>query len=300
MNVVSVYLDFYCTFELLKVLLRREEKLMQLTQSLQTIFISLIGLLLVIYGIDKITNAIKLKKPDNVFFGRISEGKLVETRDDQGRLIQHYYSLQVVYPDGNKQVSSGFKSTVSYEKDEKIYLYKDNDNVYINEKENISALSGLFLCFAGVALALTIILNQYAGELAASYALAFIFLFLGLSLFFNWYNDHKLNLKEYKGEISDVLLYQNESNNRGGKGLFKTNTYYPLIKAEIEGKEKTFLSKYGSSASSVFKTGKTSSFFYDKETNRIIERISTKGTLIASIVFFAIFALGLISSFIGG
>ena len=63
--------------------------------SIQTIFLVLLGAAVFVVGTTNIRAYLRLQKPGNMLSGKVLSAKLVEKRDKEERLIQHYYEMMV-------------------------------------------------------------------------------------------------------------------------------------------------------------------------------------------------------------
>ena len=76
--------------------------------TFQTIVLVLIGAAVFALGTINIRGHFRMKRPGVLFKGKVLNVKLLERRDKEDRLIQHYYELQVqcrtclLYTSGSK------------------------------------------------------------------------------------------------------------------------------------------------------------------------------------------------------
>ena len=69
--------------------------------------------------------------------------------------------------------------------------------------------------------------------------LVILLLLGGAITFSSFWKDRKKSLAMIEGEIVDILYYRTGDNKKFSKPV---ESYYPLIRCSVEGKEKTFLS----------------------------------------------------------
>lgn len=87
--------------------------------SIQTIFIVLIGAAVFVLGTSNLRACLRLRRKGALITGKVMNARLVEKRDPQGKLIQHYYELTLSCHEGNnKTFQQKLNSTRQYEKGE--------------------------------------------------------------------------------------------------------------------------------------------------------------------------------------
>ena len=231
--------------------------------TFQTIVLVLIGAAVFALGTINIRGHFRMKRPGVLFKGKVLNVKLLERRDKEDRLIQHYYELQVQCRTTDKTFNIKIKSTTEYEKGEEIQLMQNGDQITMVSNKSISLGIAILIALAGCI------------------------------TFFSYIKERGRNLTEIQGEIVDVLFYRTGDNKKFSKPI---ESYYPLIQCTIDGKEKIFLSSYNSSRPSVYKIGQKMKLFYDKETKSIVEKRMSPGLLVAAAVLWCLALVGLISS----
>lgn len=260
----------------------------------QTIVLVLIGAAVFVLGTTNIRGHFRMKRPGMVFKGKVLNAKLVERRDKEDRLIQHYYELQVQCRTQNKTFNHQIKSTTEYEKGEEIQLMQNGGQITMVSNKSISLGIAILIAFAGMALAVFPVVYQNAGKKEGSLVLTVLLILAGCITFFSYMKERGRNLTEIQGEIVDVLYYRTGDNKRFSKPV---ESYYPLIRCTLDGKEKIFLSSYNSSRPNVYKVGREMKLFYDKETRSIVEKRTSPALLVAAAVLWCLALIGLISSF---
>ena len=260
----------------------------------QTIVLVLIGAAVFVLGTTNIRGHFRMKRPGMVFKGKVLNAKLVERRDKEDRLIQHYYELQVQCRTQNKTFNHKIKSTTEYEKGEEIQLMQNGGQITMVSNKSISLGIAILIAFAGMALAVFPVVYQNAGKKEGSLVLTVLLILAGCITFFSYMKERGRNLTEIQGEIVDVLYYRTGDNKRFSKPV---ESYYPLIRCTLDGKEKIFLSSYNSSRPNVYKVGREMKLFYDKETRSIVEKLTSPALLVAAAVLWCLGLIGLISSF---
>lgn len=263
--------------------------------SLEQIFMSLIGILLFMSGINGIQNAFLKKGKLRYVEGKVVDATLRSEKDEKDRLIRHYYSLSVNYFDTSHK-SIGLKSTKEYKENDPITLAISEDAVSIAEMRN-HPYSGIALFAAGVILIVATVFYKSYGALFASAAVSAVFLCIACSIYLAWYNDHSLHLTRTKGKIVDILIFQKENSQRR---LFKTVEKYPLVEYQRNNKTYHFLSK--NIAHTDDKIGKEVTFFTDRTGLYKTENSAGTLTLCVSIVVACIGIWGVVSTIlqIGG
>ena len=71
--------------------------------SIQTIFIVLIGAAVFVLGTSNLRACLRLRRKGALITGKVMNARLVEKRDPQGKLIQHYYELTLSCHEGNNK-----------------------------------------------------------------------------------------------------------------------------------------------------------------------------------------------------
>lgn len=261
--------------------------------TFQTIVLVLIGAAVFALGTINIRGHFRMKRPGVLFKGKVLNAKLLERRDKEDRLIQHYYELQVQCRTTDKTFNIKIKSTIEYEKGEEIQLMQNGDQITMVSNKSISLGIAILIAFAGMALAVFPVVYQSVSEKAGSLVLTVLLILAGCITFFSYIKERGRNLTEIQGEIIDVLFYRTGDNKKFSKPI---ESYYPLIQCTIDGKEKIFLSSYNSNRPSVYKIGQKMKLFYDKETKSIVEKRMSPGLLVAAAVLWCLALVGLISS----
>ena len=130
----------------------------------QTIVLVLIGAAVFVLGTTNIRGHFRMKRPGMVFEGKVLNAKLVERRDKEDRLIQHYYELQVQCRTQNKTFNHKIKSTTEYEKGEEIQLMQNGGQITMVSNKSISLGIAILIAFAGMALAVFPVVYQCGEE----------------------------------------------------------------------------------------------------------------------------------------
>lgn len=260
----------------------------------QTIVIMLIGAAVFVLGTSNMRAHFRMKRPGAVFTGKVLNVKLIERRDNEDRLIQHYYELQVQCKTANKTFNQKLKSTMEYEKGDEIRLMRNGNQIVPVNKKAISMAMAFLIALTGMLLAVFPTVYQNVGEREGSMVLVLMLLLAGCIAFLAYKKERGRNLTEIRGKIVDILYYRTGDNKKLSKPV---ESYYPLIQCTLHGKEKIFLSGYNSSRPNVYKKGKELSLFYDEEIGTIVEKRTSPALLVVAVVLWCLAAVGLISSF---
>ena len=264
---------------------------------IESLFLVLIGVLLLAAGVSSLDSVLRFRKPDSSYEGTVLASTLRTQIDEKERLIQRYYSLDTNYTDEKgARKTAGIRSTEQYYPGDPIRLMRQNNVLYPYIRSGTDTLSSIFLILSGVMMVITELLYVHVSMKAASLGLAGVFACLAVSLFRSWYRDSRLHLIPEEGTISELLCYREEKQERT---IFRTNTWYPVITYERDGRSYSFLSRNGEKSSTSFKVGKKVSFFFDPEAHCVLEKKAGPGTIAAAGVMAAIAAYGLIATLIG-
>lgn len=265
--------------------------------SIESIFLVLIGVLLLAAGVSSLDSVLRFQKPEASLEGTVLASTLRQQSDEKGRLIQRYYSLDTNYTDEHgARKTAGIRSTEQYYPGDQIRLTRQNHTLHPYIRSSTDALSSIFLILSGVMVVITELLYVHISMTAASLGLAGVFACLAISLFRSWYRDHRLQLIKEEGTITELLCYREEKQERT---IFRTNTWYPVITYEREGRTYSFLSRNGEKSSTSFRIGKQVSFFFDPEAHCVLEKKAGTGTIAAAGILAAIAAYGFIATMIG-
>lgn len=259
--------------------------------SIQAMFIVLIGAAIFVLGTSNLRACLRLRRKGAVIIGKVINARLVEKKDPQGKLIQHYYELTLSCRENNKTFQHRLNSTREYEKGEEIKLIRNAGKITPLNTGAVSAGMGLAIAIEGMLLAVFPVVYNNAGEKQGSLVLSALFLAGGFIALASCLGKRKRNLTEITGKITDVLYYRTEE-----KKLSKpVESYYPLIQYTMDGKQKTFLSSYNSSRESTYRKGSSVTFFYDADRQEIVEKKAGPAMIVLAVVLWVIAAVGLVS-----
>lgn len=262
--------------------------------SIQTVFLVLLGAAVFVVGTTNIRAYLRLQKPGNILSGRVLSSRLVQKRDKEERLIQHYYELMVQCSGGGKNCNEKINSTMEYEKGDEIKLVKNGDKTVLFSGKSITFGMALAITLAGMGIAVFPVVYQRTGEKAGSVILVLLLLLGGVVTLTSFVKDRKKSLVGIEGEIIDVLYYRTGENKKLSRPV---ESYYPLIRCSIHEKEKVFLSAYNSSTKGTYKVGAKVKLFYDEEQGTIVEKKASPVLAAAGGVFLLLALVGLISIF---
>lgn len=264
--------------------------------SIQTIFIILMGAAIFVIGTTNIRACLRLQKPGVILRGKVLSAKLVEKRDKEERLIQHYYELLVQCTEDGKTSNEKVSSTMEYEKGEEIALVRNGKKVVPISGKGITFGMALAITLAGMGLAVFPVVYQNNGEKEGSLILVILLILAGVICCSSFLRERKKGLIRIEGEIVDVLYYKTGEGKKFSKPV---ESYYPLIKCMIHEKEKTFLSAYNSSMKGSYKTGAKVKLFYDEAAKNIVEKKASPVLPVMAALFWLLALVGLLSIFLG-
>lgn len=257
--------------------------------NIQMIFIVLIGVAVFVMGTSNIRACLRLRRKDAVITGKVLSSRLVEKRNSQGKLIQHYYELTLSCRENNKTSQQKLNSTREYEKNDEIRLIRNSGKLTPLNTGAVSAGMGFIIAIEGMLLAVFPVVYQNRGEKQGYIVLALLFLVGGFIALAGYLGKKKKNLTEISGEITDILCYQTEE-----KKLSKSvESYYPLIRYEVDGKERLLLSSYNSSRETTYKKGAEITLYYDSDTQEIFEKKANPVMLVLAVVLWVFAVVGI-------
>lgn len=260
--------------------------------SIQIIFLVLLGAVVFVIGTTNIRAHLRQKNPENTLKGKVLSVKLVEKRDKEGRLVQHYYEMMMLCSSGRKTFHEKVNSTMEYETEDEMELIRNGDKLMPFSGKNLTLGMSLAITLAGMGLAVFPIVWQNNGEKEGSVVLVLLLILAGVISCSSFLKERKRSLLEISGEIIDILYYRTGDNKKFSKPV---TSYYPLVKCVIDGKEKTFLSSYNSSTKGAYQAGKKVKLFYDEENKRIVEKKASPVLIIMAVIFWLMALIGIIS-----
>ncbi len=254
--------------------------------NIQMIFIVLIGAAVFVLGTSNMRACLRIRRKGTVIAGKVLSSRLIEKRNPEGKLVQHYYELILSCREDNKKLQQKLNSTREYKKGDEIKLIRNSGKLTPLNTEAVSAGMGFAIAIEGMLVAVFPIVYQNVGEKQGSLVLIFLFLIGGFITLFSYLAKKKRNLDEIAGKIIDVLCYQTEEK----KFSKSVESYYPLIQYELNGKERILLSNYNSSRESTYKKGAEVALYYDSDTQEIVEKKANPAMMVltAALWLFAI------------
>lgn len=262
--------------------------------SIQTVFIVLLGAAVFVIGTTNIRAYLRLRRPGAVRKGKVLSSRLVEKRDKENRLIQHYYELMVQCSGGGKTSNEKISSTMEYEKGDEIELIQNGARMVPFSGRTVTFGMALAITLAGMGLAVFPVVYQNTGEKEGSVVLVLLLILAGGIACSSFLRERRKNLVELEGEIKDILYYRTGENKRFSKPV---ESYYPLIRCVIHEKEKIFLSAYNSSTKGTYKIGGRVKLFYDEEGKNIVEKKASPILMVLAVVFWLLALTGILSIF---
>lgn len=260
--------------------------------TIQMIFLVLLGAAIFVVGTTNIRAYLRLQKPGNILSGKVLSSRLIQKRDGEERLVQHYYELMVQCSGGGKTYNRKIDSTMEYEKGDEVKLVKNGDKVVLFSGKQITFGMALAITLVGMGVAVFPVVYQNSGEKAGSVILVILLILGGLITFSSFMRDRRKNLTGIDGEIVDILYYRTGDNKKLSRPV---ESYYPLIRCGIHGKEKTFLSSYNSSTKGTYKAGAKVKLFYDEQQGNIVEKKASPVLVVAAGIFWLLALVGIIA-----
>lgn len=264
--------------------------------SIQTIFLVLLGVAVFVIGTTNIRGCLRLRKPENMLNGKVISSKLVEKRDKEERLIQHYYELMVLCSGGGKTFHEKIKSTMAYDTGDELRLVRNGGQIVPFTGKNVTLGTAFAITFAGMGLAVFPIVSLKNGEKAGSAILVLLLILAGVVAFSSFMKDRKKSLSPLEGEIADILYYRTGDNKKFSRPVV---SYYPLIGCTVHEREKVFLSSYNSSTKGTYKIGAKVRLFYDEEHKSIVEKKASPVLAGIAVIFWLFALVGIVSVFGG-
>lgn len=263
--------------------------------DIQSIFTVLAGTAVFVLGTTGIRDYMRTKRAGNIFKGRVTDSKLVQKRDNENKLIGHYYELTVQYKGSTGFVNKLIKSVEEYVKGDEVDLILKDGTPAVYDNKKVGIIPLILMTLSGISLAVFPVVYRNVGEKQGSIALAMFFMLIGI-LFISMYMSNKgSNLLPIKGKIKELLCHKSESNS---KILKPKNTYYPIIEYIHGEKEGLFLSAYNSSNEAIYKIGKSITIFYDEDRKCIVERKPNPFLLVFAVIFIGMACLGIVTLFV--
>ncbi|MGN1381762.1 MAG: hypothetical protein ACI4W2_02980 [Eubacterium sp.] len=261
--------------------------------SWQTIFIIAVGILLLYSGLSNFGSSFKIKKRYGIYQGKVQKSVPHALHDKKGRLVQHYWDLDIRYKKDNQIVPARIKSSSQYDKGETVYVAESGDKVLIADSERASSGIGISLVIAGLGVIAAPYIYKHAGMIWASLTVVAILVLIGLALFLGYLHEKPGNLEKINGTITDLLLYQTD---RETRMIASPKHWYPLITYERNGEKREYLSKISSNYQSSFKTGESVQLYFDPERNCIVEKKPATRLIVMAVILWSIAFLGCIST----
>lgn len=260
--------------------------------NIQTVFLALLGVVVFVIGTTNIRAYLRQNRPGNILDGKVLSVKLVEKRDKEERLIQHYYELVVQCTGGGKTFNEKVKSTMQYEKGDETKLVRNGGKVVLFSEKAVTFGSALAITLAGMGLAVFPVVYRRNGERDGSVVLVLLLILAGAIALSSYMRDRRKKLAGIQGEIVDILYYRRGENKKFSK---PTESYYPLIKCTVGDKEKVFLSAYNSNTRGTYKTGAKIKLFYDEEKGEIVEKKASPVLVVLAVIFWLMALTGIVS-----
>lgn len=266
--------------------------------TLENIFVVVIGAVIFVMGTTALRNQLRIKKAGNVREGVILRSKHIERKDKEGYLIQNYYEVRVEFSEGSHKSQCTIRSVSEYREGEKVLLVSEpmsQEKWRIHDVGNAPVFGPWVVILAGIIIASIPVVQQRYGEMAVSVMIVAVMLLTGAALVWRYISDKRRDTTPIKATVVDILKYQ-----KGQKKKFSqpSVSYYPILKYEWNGEEKTMRSYYNSSTATAYKVGTERTLYWDNEKKCILERGPRLGMLIGGIVLVAFALTGVISTVI--
>lgn len=260
--------------------------------NIQTVFLILLGVVVFVIGTTNIRMYLRQSRPGNMLTGKVLSARLVEKRDREERLIQHYYELVVQCFDGSKNFHEKVNSTMQYEKGDEIKLVRSGGKPALASEKAVTLGTALAITLAGMGLAVFPVVYLRNGERDGSIVLILLLILAGIISLSSFMRERGKNLTEMQGEIIDILYFTRGENKKFAK---PAESYYPLIRCVIQEKEKVFLSAYNSSTKGSYKKGAKVKLFYDAGQERIVEKKASPVLVVLAAAFWLMALVGMVS-----
>lgn len=261
--------------------------------SIQTVFLTLLGAVVFVIGTTNIRAYLWQRGPGNTLDGKVLSARLIEKRDKEDRLIQHYYELMVQCAGGGKTFNEKLNSTMQYEKGDALKLVRNGDGSFQLFSERAVTLGqAVTITLAGMGLAVFPVIYQNGGEREGSAILAGLLVLGGVVAFSSYWKERRKKLAQVDGEIIDILYYKRGEDKKFSKAAM---SYYPLIRCIAKGRERVFLSAYNSSTKGAYKAGAKVKLFYDEAHGKIVERKAGPMLVVLAAAFWLMAIAGIVS-----
>ena len=266
--------------------------------TLENIFVVVIGVVIFVMGTTALRNQLRIKRAGNVREGVILRSKHIQKKDKDGYLIQNYYEVRVEFSEGGHKSQCTIRSVIEHQEGEKVLLVSEplsKEKWKIHDVGNAPVFGPWVVILAGIIIASIPVVQLRYGQTAISVMLVAIMVLVGAAMVWRYVSDKRSDTTPIKATIVDVLKYQ-----RGQKKKFSQPSiaYYPILKYEWKGQERTMRSHYNASTASAYKVGTEKTLYWDNARKCILERGPRIGILIGGIAFLAFSLLGIISTIV--
>ena len=257
-----------------------------------TAFIAIVGVIIFFVGLSAFSRGLKYRSKNAVFTGTVAASRHMTRRNDKNELIQNYYQLHVRCFDGKKTYNADLKSPDEYQRDDEVRLTRKDSGETILYKDNgIRWYNGAAEMLIGAGIAWYPFAVNRMGDPYASFILAGV-LVLGAALMTEVFaRDRRRQYEELDAEVTDILLYDVESQRK----VLKINSWYPIIRYERAGETREFLSESNSSVRSAYTVGKKLKVYRDAETGEVREKRASVVLPVLSAGFLILALMGVVS-----
>lgn len=258
----------------------------------QSVLIVLIGTVVFVLGTVNLKSCMKRGRSGKDLFGKVLHVKLIEKRDEQKRLVQHYYEVTVQYEDNRKVFNRKIRTTEEYAQGDRIRLMRDGSQILAYREMPVSTGMSVMIIFSGMMLAIFPVIYGEEGDVEGSIVLVLFLIFIGNIAFAAYRREHNRKLSEIEGEIVEVLYYTKGKKRK----LTKTvESYYPLIRYRVGEKARIFLSSYNSSQKTAYKIGTSVKLYYDEERKIPVERKANRMLFAVALLMWILATTGVFS-----
>ena len=264
--------------------------------SLEDLFLIVFGVVIFVIGTTSLRNQIRIKRAGNVLEGTVLRTKHVDKKDSDGNLIQNYFEIRVEYLENGHKSQCTIRSVSEYREGEKVLLLRDRvqrNQFTIYEGGNTPVFGPWMVILGGALVAAMPLVQRRWGMMASSVVLVALLLLVGVSMIWKYISDKRRHVTPVHAVIADVPKFEQGQK----KKMLKPNaSYYPILKYEWKGEERTMRSNYSASTPNSFKVGAEQTLYWDNDRKCIIEKGPRVGILIGGILFLAVALTGIIST----
>lgn len=259
----------------------------------QAVLFVLLGVAVFVLGTTNMKRCLKARLTGEVL-GKVLKVDCVEKRDENGRLIQHYYDVRAQYKEEGRNRHSVVRTTREYGVGDPIRLMRQGSRLLHMKQEPLSLFVSVQIALTGMMMAVFPVAYNQMGQWYGSAVLSLVLFLAGCIALSSYVRDRKRRLLRMNGEIEDVLYYVKAKKKRF---VPASEQYYPLIRYELRGVQRLFLGSGGASQQSRYKKGARVQLFYDEDMDMPVEKRLGIGLIVLVVLLWGMALVGLISLF---